>query len=162
MVENKPKNISIPSGGRSTYSDITSGQPKQGHGIGNCGRGDNNNQRPSNRGSQGGNHNPRKTKKSSFEEACVKLKGAMFDIGSEQTLLYNNSFDKILTYAGKNYTLCVRKSIKAMRDMSYHYNIKSTQTNKQRHCLDQLSQECNKLSSSKKLNTMSRRSDSTR
>ena len=112
MVENKPKNISLPSGGRSTYSNITSGQPKQGRGNGNLGRGGNKNQRPNNRGGRGGNHNPSKVKKSSFEGACAKLKGAIFDIGSGQTLLYNNTLDKILTYAGKNYTPCVQKSFK--------------------------------------------------
>ena len=42
-------------------------------------------------------------------------------------LLYNNTLDKILTYEGKNYTLCVQKSIKAMRDMSYHYTVEMTQ-----------------------------------
>ena len=88
MVENKPKNISVPSAGRSTYSDITSGQPKQGRGSGNRGRGGDNNQVTNNRGGRGGNH---------------------------------NTLDKNLTYAGKNYTPCVRKSIKTMRDLSYHY-----------------------------------------
>ena len=82
MVKNKPKNISIPSGGRSTYSDITSGQPKQGRESGNRGRGGNNNRRPNNRGGRGGNHNPNKAKKSSFEGAYVELKGAIFNIGS--------------------------------------------------------------------------------
>ena len=127
MIEKKPKKISVPSGGRSTYSDITSGQPKQARGGGNRGRSGNNNRRTNNRGSRGGNHNLNKTKKSSFEGACVELKGAIFNIGSEQTLLYNNTLDKILTYAGKNYTPCVRKSIKAMRDMSYHYIVEPTQ-----------------------------------
>ena len=128
MVENKkPKNISVPSGGRSTYSDITSGQPKQGRGNGNCGRGGNNNRRPNNRGGRGGNHNPSKVKKSSFEGACAKLKESIFDIGSGQTVLYNNTLDKILTYAGKNYSSCVRKSIEGMRDMSHPYIIKPAQ-----------------------------------
>ena len=77
MVETKPKYISVPSGGRSTYSDITSGQPKQDRVSSNRGRRGNNNQRTNNRGSQGGNHNPNKAKKSSFEGACVELKGAM-------------------------------------------------------------------------------------
>ena len=105
MVENKPKNISILSGGRSTYSDITSGQPKQGRGSGNRGRGGNNNRRPKNRGGRGGNHNPNKAKKSSFKGACVELKGAIFDIGSGQTLLYNNTLDKILTYGQELYSV---------------------------------------------------------
>ena len=121
MVENKPKNISVPSGGRSTYSDITTGRPKSGRGGGNRGRNGNNNQRTNNRGGRGGNHNPNKAKKSSFKGECVELKGAIFDIGSGQTLLYNNTLDKILTYVGKNYNPCVRKSIEAMRDMSSHY-----------------------------------------
>ena len=128
MVKNKPKNISVLSGGRSTYSDITSGQPKQGRGNGKRGRGGNNNQRPNNRGGQGGNHNPSRMKKSSFEGACTELKEAIFDIGSGQTLLYNNTLDKILTYVGKNYTPCVRKLIEAMIDMSYHYIVEPTQT----------------------------------
>ena len=101
MIENKPNNINVPSGGRSTYSDITSGQPKQSCGSGNHGRDSNNNQRPNNKGGRGGNHNPNKAKKSSFGEACIELKGAIFDIGLKQTLLYNNTLDKILTYAGK-------------------------------------------------------------
>ena len=66
-------------------------------------------------------------KKSSFEGACAGLKDAIFDIGLGQTLLYNNTLDKILTYAGKNYTPCVQKSIEAMRDMSYHYIVELTQ-----------------------------------
>ena len=124
MVKNKPKNISVPSGGRSTYSDITSGQPK-GRGNGNCGRGGNNNRRPNNRGGRGGNHNPSKVKKSSFEGAYAELKEAIFDIGSGQTLLYNNTLDKILTYAGKNYTPCVRKSIKTMREITLDSSLAS-------------------------------------
>ena len=124
MVKNKkPKNISVPSGGSSTYSDITRGHPKQARGNGNSGRGGNNNQRPNNRGGRGGNHNPSKVKKSSFEGACANLKEFIFDIGSGQTLLYNNTLDKILTYARKNYTPCVRKSIEGMRDMSHLYII---------------------------------------
>ena len=108
MVENKLNNISIPSGRRSTYSDITSGQPKQSHGSGNCGRSGNNDQRINNRGGRGGNHNPNKAKKSLFKGACVELTGDIFDIGSGQKLLYNNTtLDKILTYAVKNYTQCV-------------------------------------------------------
>ena len=127
MIENKkPKNITIPSGGSSTYSNITRGQTK-GRGNGNRGRGGNNNRRPNNRGGQGGYHNPSKTQKSSFEGACADLKESIFDIGSGQTLLYNNTLDKILTYTGKNYTPCVRKSIEGMRDMSHLYIIKPTQ-----------------------------------
>ena len=108
MVENKPKNISVPSGRRSTYSDITTGRPKSGRGGGNRGRNGNNNQRTNNRGGRGGNHNPNKAKKSSFEGACADLKGAIFDIGAGQILLYNNTLDKIITYDGKNCTLCVQ------------------------------------------------------
>ena len=99
MVENKkPKNITIPSGGSSTYSDITRGQAR-GRGNGNRGRGGNNNHRPNNRGGRGGNHNPNKPKKSSFEGACTDPKESKFDVGPGQTLLYNNTLDKILTYA---------------------------------------------------------------
>ena len=126
MVKNEPKNISVPSGGKSAYSDITSGQSK-GRGNGNRGRGGNNNQRPNNRGDRGRNHIPSKVKKLSFEGTYVELKRAILDIGSEQTLLYNNTLDKILTYTCKNYTPCFRKSIEAMRDMSYHYIAKPTQ-----------------------------------
>ena len=109
------------------YYDITSGQPKQGRRNGNRGRGSNNNQKPNNRGGQGGNHNPSRVKKSNFEGACAKLKESIFDIGSGQTLLYNNTLDKILTYAGKNYTPCVGKSIEGMRDMSHFYITEPTQ-----------------------------------
>ena len=97
-------------------------------GNGNRGRGGNNNQRSNNRSGWGGNHNPSKVKKSSFEGACVELKGDIFNIGSGQIiLLYNNTLDKILTYTGKNFTPCVQKSIEAMKDMSYHYIIKPRQ-----------------------------------
>ena len=59
----------------------------------------------------------------------MELKGAIFNIGTGHTLLYNNTLDKtLLTYAGKNYTLCVRKSIEAMRDSSYKYIVQPTQT----------------------------------
>ena len=127
MVENKkPKNITIPSGGSSTYSDITRGQAR-GQGNGNHGRSGNNNNRHNNRGGQGGNHNPSKSKKSSFVGACTDLKESIFDVGPGQTLLYNNTLDKILTYTGKNYTPCVRKSIEGMRDMSHLYIIEPTQ-----------------------------------
>ena len=119
-------NISVPSGGSSTYSNITRGHPKQAHGNGNRGGGGNNNRRPNNRGGRDGNYNPSKAKKSSFEGACANLKESIFDIGSGQTLLYNNTLDKILTYPGKNYTPCVRKSIEGMRDMSHLYIIKPT------------------------------------
>ena len=98
MVENKkPKDITIPSGGSSTYSDITQGQAK-GRGNGTRRRGGSNNWRSNNRGGLGGNHNPNKPKKSSFEGPCADLKDAIFDIGPGQTLLYNNTLDKILTY----------------------------------------------------------------
>ena len=55
------------------------------------------------------------------------MKDAIFDTGPGQTLLYNNTLDKMLTYAGKNYTPCVRKSIEEMRDISHLYIIKPTQ-----------------------------------
>ena len=55
------------------------------------------------------------------------MKESIFDIGSGQTLLYNNTLDKILTYTEKNYTPCVRKSIEEMRDMSHLYIIEPTQ-----------------------------------
>ena len=42
-------------------------------------------------------------------------------------LLYNNTFDKILLYAGKNYTPYVPKSVEAMMDVSYHYIVDPTQ-----------------------------------
>ena len=127
MVENKkPKNITIPSGGSSTYSDITRGQAR-GRGSGNRGRGGNNNHRSNNRGGRGGDRNPNKPKKSSFVGACTDLKDSIFDVGPGQTLLYTNTLDKILTYAGKNYTPCVRKSIEGMRDMSHLYIIEPTQ-----------------------------------
>ena len=126
MVENKPKNISVPNGGRSTCFVFTSSQPK-GRGNGKRSRGVNNNRRHDNRGGRGGNHIPSKVKKSSFEGACVELKRVIFDIGSGQPLPYNNTLNKTLTYAGKNYTPCVRKSIEAMRDMSYHYIVEPTQ-----------------------------------
>ena len=80
MIENKPKNISVLSRGKSTFSDITGGQPRQGHGSGNRKRGNNINQRTNNRGGRGGNHDSSQTKKSSFDEACVELKGIIFDI----------------------------------------------------------------------------------
>ena len=128
LISYKPKHISIPSGARSTYSDVTSGQTKPGRGKGNRGRGGNNNQKPKHRGGPGGNHNPsNKPKKLNFKGACSDLKGAIFDIGTGQTLLYNNTLDKILTYAGKNYTPYVQKSIQAMKEMSDHSIVEPTQ-----------------------------------
>ena len=126
-MENKPKNISVSRDGRSTYSDITRVQSRSGRGGGNRNIGGNNNQRTSNRGGQGGNHDSNKTKKSSSNGTCAELKGSIFDVGTGQTLLYNNTLADILTYAGKNYTPCVQKSIEGMRDMSYHYIMEPTQ-----------------------------------
>lgn len=86
------------------YSSITSGQPKQAWGDGNRRRNVNNNWWTNNTGGWGGNHNPNKTKKSSFERACVELIGAIFNTGSGQIVLYNNTLDWIITYDGKNCT----------------------------------------------------------
>ena len=82
VVENKPKNITVLSGERSTYSDITSEQPKQGHGSGNRNRGGNNNNKNQQQRWLSGNHDSNTAKKSSFKEASVKLKGNIFDISS--------------------------------------------------------------------------------
>ena len=59
-----------------------------------------------------------------FQGAYIDLKRGIFDVG--QSLKYKETTEAIYNYAGKNYTPCVRKSIEAMRDMSYHYIVNPT------------------------------------
>ena len=60
-----------------------------------------------------------------FQGVCIDLKGNIFDVG--QSLKYKETTEIIYNYTGKSYTLCVQKSIKAMKDICHHYIVEPTQ-----------------------------------